>query len=167
MLPMTTAHFILYITFPFLKVPPNVTTTLKAFNTAPTLLWWISEENMDIALNSVAYTGLALSGFLMLWGAGNAIIFILLWMLYHSLVNVGQRWFVLASSPGSPIFSTHTRKCATLKNWEQPGNEARWVHCRGQYCISGFPYSMQSLYIQCMLFVWVSTTRLYYYNYYV
>ena len=29
----------------------------------------------------------------------------------------------LASSPGSPIFSTHARK-GTLKNWEEPGDEA-------------------------------------------
>ena len=88
--PMTIMQFI----YTFLKVPPNVTTTPKAFNTAPTLLWWVSEENMDFALDTIAYIGLALSGFLVLWGAGNAFIFALLWMLYHSLVNVGQRWYV-------------------------------------------------------------------------
>lgn len=88
MFPMTTTLFRIHT----MKVPPNTTTTLKAFNTAPTLLWWVSEENMDFALDSIAYAGLALSLFLVLWGVGNAIIFALLWMLYHSLVNVGQRW---------------------------------------------------------------------------
>lgn len=70
-----------------------MTTTLKAFNAAPTLLWWVSEESMDSALDIIAYVGLVLSGFLVLWGAGNAIIFALLWALYHSIVNVGQRWY--------------------------------------------------------------------------
>ena len=77
-----------------MQVPPNVTTTMKAFNTAPSFLWWVSEENMDFALDTVAYAGLALSGFLVVWGAGNAIIFALLWVLYHSIVNVGQRWYI-------------------------------------------------------------------------
>ena len=48
---------------------------------------------MDFALDAVAYGGLVLSGFLIVWGAGNAVIFALLWALYHSLVNVGQRWY--------------------------------------------------------------------------
>ena len=77
-----------------MQVSPNVTTTMKAFNTAPSLLWWVSAENMDTALDSIALAGLALSGFLVIWGAGNAVLFTLLWVLYHSLVNVGQRWYV-------------------------------------------------------------------------
>ena len=67
---------------------------MKAFNTAPSLLWWVAGENMDSALDAIAYAGLALSGFLVVWGAGNAVVFTLLWMLYHSIVNVGQRWYV-------------------------------------------------------------------------
>ena len=74
------------------KVPSNVTTTLGAFNAAPSLLWWVAEHDMDFALDVIAYTGLVLSGTLIILGAGNALLFLCLWVLYHSLVNVGQRW---------------------------------------------------------------------------
>ena len=67
---------------------------MKAFNTAPSLLWWVEGESMDSALDVIAYAGLVLSGFLVVWGAGNAVVFALLWLLYHSIVNMGQRWYV-------------------------------------------------------------------------
>ena len=71
---------------------------MKAFNAAPSLLWWAGPGaggggNIDSALDAIACAGLALSGFLVVWGAGNAVVFTLLWVLYHSLVNVGQRWY--------------------------------------------------------------------------
>jgi hypothetical protein len=67
---------------------------MKAFNAAPSLLWWAEGGgNIDSALDTIAYAGLALSGVLVVWGAGNALLFTLLWLLYHSLVNVGQRWY--------------------------------------------------------------------------
>ena len=47
---------------------------------------------MDAALDYIAYTGMALSAILIILGAGNAVIFALLWVLYHSLSSVGQRW---------------------------------------------------------------------------
>ena len=59
----------------------------------PTLLWWVDEEHTDVALDSVAYAGLALSAVTVVLGAGNVVIFTTLWVLYHSLVNVGQRWY--------------------------------------------------------------------------
>ena len=58
----------------------------------PTLLWWVPEEALDEALDGVAYTGLALSIVLIVAGSGNALIFGVLWALYHSLSSVGQRW---------------------------------------------------------------------------
>ena len=59
---------------------------------APTVLWWVEEENIDTALDCIAYAGMGLSAILVILGAGNAVIFSLLWILYHSLSNVGQRW---------------------------------------------------------------------------
>ena len=50
-----------------------------------------------MALDCIACTGLALSAVLVVLGAGNVIIFTALWVLYHSLVNVGQRWCVSVS----------------------------------------------------------------------
>jgi len=74
------------------KIPDNSTSSLEALNAAPTLLWWVGTEHLGYALDAIAYVGLALSSLLVILGAGNAIIFATLWVLYHSLVNVGQRW---------------------------------------------------------------------------
>ena len=74
------------------QVPGSASTTSDAFNAAPTLLWWVVEENLDVALDVIATAGLGLSAVLVILGAGNALIFATLWVLYHSLVNVGQRW---------------------------------------------------------------------------
>ncbi len=70
------------------------TPSLGAFNAAPTLLWWVPEESTDIALDAIALVGLGLSSLLVLLGSGNVVVFATLWALYHSLVNVGQRWWV-------------------------------------------------------------------------
>jgi len=50
---------------------------------------------MDMVLDVIAWCGLGLSSIMMLCGSCNVIISTLLWLLYHSLVNVGQRWYVL------------------------------------------------------------------------
>ena len=75
------------------QVPANSSTNWEAVSAVPTLLWWVKEEDTDVALDYIAYVGLILSGLLVVWGAGNAVIFTILWALYHSLVNVGQRWY--------------------------------------------------------------------------
>ena len=76
------------------RVPANASTTFSAFNAVPTILWWVPEENTDFALDCIASAGMGLSALLVVLGAGNSVIFAVLWMLYHSLVNVGQRWCV-------------------------------------------------------------------------
>ncbi len=85
------------------------TPSLAAFNAAPTLLWWVPEESTDIALDAIALVGLGLSCLLVLLGSGNAVVFAALWALYHSLVNVGQRWWVDVLFPKqcirNPIFN--------------------------------------------------------------
>lgn len=73
--------------------PANASTSWELFSTAPTLFWWISEQYIDLVLDAVAYVGLALSAALVVLGAGNALIFAAAWVLYHSLVNVGQQWY--------------------------------------------------------------------------
>lgn len=68
----------------------------------PTLLWWVREEDTDVALDCIASAGLALSAILVITGAGNLVIFTILWALYHSVVNIGQRWYATAC-----IFNIH------------------------------------------------------------
>ena len=70
----------------------NASASTEAFTAVPTVLWWVGEGHLNQALDAVAIAGLGLSGLLVLLGSGNSVVFFLLWVLYHSLVNVGQRW---------------------------------------------------------------------------
>lgn len=67
--------------------------TQEALNFAPTLLWFVDlEQDLDWWLDAIAYAGLSLSGMVLVMGCSNMIVMFVLWVLYHSLVNVGQRW---------------------------------------------------------------------------
>ncbi|XP_055892157.1 lipase maturation factor 1-like [Biomphalaria glabrata] len=62
--------------------------------TAPTLLWFVDyENNLNFWLDVIAWTGLSIALFMVVTGAGNWPLLLFQWILYHSLVNVGQRWF--------------------------------------------------------------------------
>lgn len=58
----------------------------------PTLLLLTDKNKIDEHLDILAYTGLLFSGIIVLSGCANMIIMASLWVLYHSIVNVGQRW---------------------------------------------------------------------------
>ncbi|XP_057311803.1 lipase maturation factor 1-like [Hydractinia symbiolongicarpus] len=64
-----------------------------AFVNIPTLLLFTKDDDIDWWLDALAYTGLMFSGFVLLTGAANMLIMGSLWMLYHSIVNIGQRWY--------------------------------------------------------------------------
>lgn len=66
---------------------------LSALAYAPSLLWFLDWTDMDANLDGVALLGLLLSGGVLLAGRANMIIMALLWVLYHSLVSVGQIWY--------------------------------------------------------------------------
>ncbi|XP_052770478.1 lipase maturation factor 1-like [Mya arenaria] len=64
------------------------------YTAVPSLVWLIDyHEHLDDFLDYVAYAGIGLSVFLMVNGGANWLIMFTLWVLYHSLVNVGQRWY--------------------------------------------------------------------------
>lgn len=61
---------------------------------AVTLLWFVDYENdVDYWLDLIAYAGLALTSFVFIIGGANIFIMLTIWILYHSLVNIGQRWY--------------------------------------------------------------------------
>ncbi|KAK6174133.1 hypothetical protein SNE40_017466 [Patella caerulea] len=63
-------------------------------NHVPSVLWWFDyRNNLDVLLDGLAYSGIILSVFLMVRGAANWFIMAALWILYQSIVNVGQRWY--------------------------------------------------------------------------
>ncbi|KAK1164750.1 lipase maturation factor 1 isoform X1 [Acipenser oxyrinchus oxyrinchus] len=65
---------------------------MKALSYTPTILWFLDWSDMDANLDCIALLGLGLSTFVLLTGCANMIIMSLLWILYHSLVSVGQIW---------------------------------------------------------------------------
>lgn len=68
--------------------------TLTLLQVAPTILWFFNyRDNIDVLLDGLAYVGLALSAFVLIWGAGNIPMILIVWIIYHSIVNVGQRWY--------------------------------------------------------------------------
>lgn len=65
---------------------------MAALAYTPSILWFLGWTNMDANLDGIALVGVALSGFVLLSGRANMVVMALLWVLYHSLVNVGQLW---------------------------------------------------------------------------
>lgn len=65
---------------------------MAAFAYAPSILWLLDWSNMDANLDGIALVGMALSAFVLVTGMANMVIMATLWVLYHSLVNVGQLW---------------------------------------------------------------------------
>ncbi|KAM7371169.1 hypothetical protein PAMP_010660 [Pampus punctatissimus] len=59
----------------------------------PSILWFLNWNDMDANLDAIALLGMALSGFVLVTGMANMVIMVALWVLYHSLVNVGQLWY--------------------------------------------------------------------------
>ncbi|XP_026133198.1 lipase maturation factor 1 [Carassius auratus] len=59
----------------------------------PSVLWFMDWNDMDANLDGIALAGMALSGFVLIMGRANMIIMGVLWILYHSIVNVGQIWY--------------------------------------------------------------------------
>uniref|UniRef100_A0A8C0ZK59 Lipase maturation factor 1 n=1 Tax=Cyanistes caeruleus TaxID=156563 RepID=A0A8C0ZK59_CYACU len=66
---------------------------LDALSYAPTLIWFLDWSAMDSTLDCLALAGLALAAFVLLTGCANMVLMSLLWLLYLSLVNVGQIWY--------------------------------------------------------------------------
>ncbi|KAJ0016359.1 hypothetical protein NQD34_014649 [Periophthalmus magnuspinnatus] len=63
-----------------------------ALSYTPSLLWFMDWAHMDGNLDTLAAVGMVLSGLVLLTGTANMVIMATLWVLYHSLVNVGQLW---------------------------------------------------------------------------
>jgi len=67
--------------------------SFQLFSNVPTLLLFIDEQNIDTWLDMIGYCGLILSAIVLIGGAANVFIMTALWLLYHSIVNIGQRWY--------------------------------------------------------------------------
>ena len=66
----------------------------QLFMNVPTLYWFLESWNhMDPILDATAIMGMVLSFFVFVTGTANSIILASLWILYHTIVNVGQAWF--------------------------------------------------------------------------
>eukprot|EP00960_Hanusia_phi_P029110 747778-Hanusia_phi.AAC.5 len=72
---------------------PKEGCTRAMINEYPTLLWLAKSEQIDSWMSAMAGTGMALSFAVMVVGGSNALVQLLLWILYHSINTVGQRWY--------------------------------------------------------------------------
>ena len=69
------------------------------FAYAPTLIWLLDyENNIDKILEYLAVAGMSLSALVFVIGGANIPIMLILWTLYHSIVNVGQKWYGFGES---------------------------------------------------------------------
>ncbi|XP_061564352.1 lipase maturation factor 1 [Cololabis saira] len=66
---------------------------MAALAYTPSVLWFLDWDHMDANLDGIALVGMALSMFVLVTGMANMVIMFMLWVLYHSLVNVGQLWY--------------------------------------------------------------------------
>ncbi|XP_018541042.1 lipase maturation factor 1 isoform X2 [Lates calcarifer] len=66
---------------------------MAALAYTPSILWFLDWDDMDANLDGIALVGMALSAFVLVTGMANMVIMVTLWVLYHSLVNVGQLWY--------------------------------------------------------------------------
>ncbi|XP_035001971.1 lipase maturation factor 1 isoform X1 [Hippoglossus stenolepis] len=66
---------------------------MAALAYTPSILWFLDWSHMDANLDGIALVGMALSAFVLVTGMANMVIMATLWVLYHSLVNVGQLWY--------------------------------------------------------------------------
>ncbi|KAM9583510.1 lipase maturation factor 1-like [Trichechus inunguis] len=74
-----------------------------ALSYAPTVLWFLDWSRMDTNLDFLALAGLGISSFVLVAGCANMVLMAALWVLYMSLVNVGQIWVgIPASGDGIP-----------------------------------------------------------------
>ncbi|XP_007453659.1 PREDICTED: lipase maturation factor 1 isoform X2 [Lipotes vexillifer] len=60
---------------------------------APTVLWLLDWSHMDFNLDALALLGLGISSFILVSSCANMVLMAALWVLYMSLVNVGQIWY--------------------------------------------------------------------------
>eukprot|EP00112_Aurelia_sp_Birch-Aquarium-sp1_P001317 Seg1139.5 transcript_id=Seg1139.5/GoldUCD/mRNA.D3Y31 product="Lipase maturation factor 1" protein_id=Seg1139.5/GoldUCD/D3Y31 len=65
------------------------------FFAVPSILLFMPSQgdSMDWSLDVIAYIGLGLALVVLISGCCSIVIMFVLWILYHSLVNVGQRWY--------------------------------------------------------------------------
>lgn len=65
---------------------------LEVVKRIPTLFVFVPLEHLDLALWIVQSAGLVISATVVLFGYANMVVMGLLWLLYMSVVHVGQRW---------------------------------------------------------------------------
>lgn len=77
-----------------LAMPESLGDCLKLFLNCPTMFWFFDWSNqIDNLLVCSSVTGLLVSGFILVTGSANSLMMLLLWLLYHSIVNIGQAWY--------------------------------------------------------------------------
>lgn len=72
---------------------PEKGMTWAIFNAHPTWLWLAPKGRMDDCLRGTAALGMLMSAAVFFNGGSNVLLQLAQWLLYHSIVTVGQRWY--------------------------------------------------------------------------
>ncbi|CAH1784987.1 unnamed protein product, partial [Owenia fusiformis] len=67
---------------------------IDTFTIAPTIAFFFDyEKYLDLILDGLAVSGLVMSSVLIWRGSANIILMLMMWIVYHSICNIGQRWY--------------------------------------------------------------------------
>ncbi|XP_069875910.1 lipase maturation factor 1-like isoform X1 [Dipodomys merriami] len=93
-----------------------------AWSYAPTLFWLLDWSDMNFNLDLFALLGLGISAFILVTGCANMILMAVLWVLYLSLVNVGQVWASsrsgeIGAGGTSPAWTSTMRRSPCPTRW--------------------------------------------------
>ena len=64
----------------------------KILHVPTVILLYTDKSRIEEHLDLLVYTGMFSPGVVVVFGCANMFIMTLLWVLYHSIVNIGQRW---------------------------------------------------------------------------
>ncbi|XP_074053229.1 lipase maturation factor 1-like [Macrotis lagotis] len=64
-----------------------------SFIYSPTVIWFLDWSYMDFILDSISLLGLGISAFIVITSYANMVLMVVLWILYFSLIHVGQIWY--------------------------------------------------------------------------
>uniref|UniRef100_A0A8C5PYT0 Lipase maturation factor 1 n=1 Tax=Leptobrachium leishanense TaxID=445787 RepID=A0A8C5PYT0_9ANUR len=109
---------------------------MDALSHAPTLFWLFDWSHVDAHLDNIALVGLVISTFVLVTGCANMILMTTLWILYHSLVAVGQIWLGITAF-GDWIFRNLPVPC--LVSLPYPRENAAVSHCYLGFPLAHFP----------------------------
>lgn len=75
------------------RVYPTECLPWSTFTSVPSVLWFVPRASVDVAVRVMSITAMVLSVIIFVSGACSCAAMFLIWLLYLSLISVGQEWY--------------------------------------------------------------------------